>query len=237
MKPSVPFVLLHGALNDHRVWAPLTSALPFEFLALDLPGHGAAGGAPLASIGALADWVWQALDARGIDRAVLVGHSMGSLIALDAAARQPARAAALVMVGSCFPMRVAPALLELAANRPDEAIALIDDYSRSQPDPAQQLLQLMRELQAAQHTTNLLVHDLRLCDGYADALTSAAAVTAPTHLILGAEDRMTPPRKAQALGEALRATTHVLPAGHALMAEAPQAIATLLTTIHEETKP
>jgi len=234
MNASVPFVLLHGALNDHRVWAPLATALPFEVLALDLPGHGAAaGGAALASIAELADWVWQQLDVRGIKRAVLVGHSMGSLIALEAAARQPGRAAALVMIGSCFPMRVAPALLETAATQPAQAIALIDEYSRSQPDPEQRLLSLMRELQAAHAATNLLVHDLQLCDAYADALTSAAAVTAPVHLILGEHDRMTPPRKAQALADALHAAQHHLPAGHALMAEVPEAIAGILKNIQE----
>jgi len=233
MNAPLPFVLLHGALNDHRVWAPLRAALPLDGLALDLPGHGAAGGAPPASLAAAADWVWRELDARGIGRAVLVGHSMGSLIALEAAARVPARTAALVMVGTAFPMRVAPALLETAAHQPADAIALIDDYSRSRPDPAQCLLALMTELQAGQRDTNLLVHDLRLCDGYADALERAAAVTAPVHLILGELDRMTPPRKAQALAAALRAEVHSLPAGHALMAEAPDAIAAILVQLQE----
>src|SRR5262249_35875463 len=151
------------------------------------------------SIEALADWVWAELDRRGITTAVLAGHSMGSLIALEATARQPARGRALALVGTAFPMRVSPAPLEVDG---PQAIALIDDYTRSQPDPEQRLLKLMQREHARDLT--LLAHDLRLCDGYAGALDAAPLVRCPVTMILGEADRMTPPRKAGKLAEALR---------------------------------
>ncbi len=227
MNPPAALVLLHGALNNASVWNPVSAE---GALAFDLPGHGANREiAPLRSIEALADWVWQELDRRGIANAVLAGHSMGSLIALEAAARQPERCKALVMIGTAFPMRVSAALLEMAVSEPSKAIALVDDYSRSQPDEQAQLLRLME----AESTRNpsLLAHDLSLCNDYAGGLEAAARVTCPAHLILGEQDRMTPPRKAQALAEALKATVHTLPCGHALMSEAPTKIAGILKDI------
>ena len=90
--PCVVFV--HGALNDHSVWTLLARWFAHHghgVLAVDLPGHGRSGGAPLASVEALADWLLALLDAAGVRRAAFVGHSMGSLIALEAAARAPQR--------------------------------------------------------------------------------------------------------------------------------------------------
>ncbi|MBV8502280.1 MAG: alpha/beta fold hydrolase [Paucibacter sp.] len=230
MNTTAPTVLLHGALNNASVWRPVLAQLP-SALALDLPGHGANHEPPLGSIAALADWVWTELDRRSITTAVLVGHSMGSLIALEAAARQPERAMGLVMVGTAFPMRVSPALLEMAAQNPAQALALIDDYSRSLPDLGQQLLQLMQREHA--RDPGLLALDLGLCNGYADALEAAARVRCPVQLILGEIDRMTPPRKAETLAEALKARVHVLKAGHALMSEATATVAQIL----KETRP
>ena len=101
--PRVVFV--HGALNDHSVWTLLARWFANHghgVLALDLPGHGRSGGPPLASVEAMADWLLALLDAAGV-AARLVGHSMGSLIALEAAARAPSAGARLVMVAHRLP--------------------------------------------------------------------------------------------------------------------------------------
>jgi len=225
MNTQIPLVLLHGALNNADIWAPVLPSLP-EALVLDLPGHGENRDAPLPTLEALADWVWLELDRRGLGSVILVGHSMGSLIALEAAARQAARAQGLVMIGTAFPMRVSPALLEMAASEPENAIALVDEYSRALPDPHSQLLKLMMRESAA--NPDLLRHDLRLCDSYTGALAAAEMVRCRVQMILGEQDRMTPPRKAQALADALRATVHTLPCGHALMSEAAAKVAEIL---------
>ena len=114
-------VFVHGALNDHSVWTLLARWYAhhgYRVLAVDQPSHGRSDGPPLASVEALADWVLALLDAAGVTSAHLVGHSMGSLIALEAASRAPERADGLVMVGTAVPMKVSDALLTTARDDP-----------------------------------------------------------------------------------------------------------------------
>ena len=85
-------VFLHGAGMDHSVWALLARSFAhhgYGVLAPDLPGHGRSAGTPLSSIAALADWTAALIDAAGVTTARIVGHSMGSLVALETAARHP----------------------------------------------------------------------------------------------------------------------------------------------------
>ena len=88
-KPSIVFI--HGSGMDHTVWT--LAARHFarhgnNVIAVDLPGHGRSTGAPLESIPAMADWLVGVLDALNIKTSAVVGHSLGSLIALDFSARQ-----------------------------------------------------------------------------------------------------------------------------------------------------
>jgi pimeloyl-ACP methyl ester carboxylesterase len=233
--PCVVFV--HGALHDHSVWTLLarwTAHHGFSALAVDQPGHGRSDGPPLASIAALADWLLALLAAAGVQRAYLVGHSMGSLIALEAAARAPELAAGLVMLGTAYPMKVSDALLATARDEPARAIAMVNAFSHSShaakpsyPGPGAWLhganSALMHRIQDGAEG-NLFEHDFRVCDAYANGLEAAAKVRCPAHLILGRRDVMTPPRAAKELAAALRATVTQIDAGHALMQEAPDAV-------------
>ncbi len=236
---SLPcMVFVHGALHDHSVWTLLARWFAHHghsVLAVDLPAHGRSAGAPLESVEAHADWLLAMLDAAGVARAALVGHSMGSLIALEAAARAPERATRLVMVGTAFPMKVSGALLETAREAPLEAIDRVNVFSHSgiaakpsYPGPGAWLSggnrALMRRVQRGQPALNLFHHDFGVCDRYQGGLVAAARVTCPTHLVLGTLDQMTPPKQARDLAEALGATVTQVGAGHALMAEAPDAV-------------
>lgn len=238
--PALPCVaLVHGAMNDHSVWALQSRYLAHHghgVLAVDQPGHGRSEGPALASVEALAAWIVALLDHLGVERASLVGHSMGSLIALEAAAALGARAQALVMVGTAYPMKVSPALLATAANAPEQAMAMVNAFSHSTlaakpsaPGPGAWLhggsLALMRRLQAlhAPHG-NLFLHDFKVCKAYAGAEAAAPHVRCPTTLLLGERDAMTPPSAAAALAALLNARTLTLPAGHSLMAEAPDGV-------------
>src|SRR5258708_12871923 len=107
--PSI--VLLHGAGFDHPPWALHSRWFAhhgYGVLAPDLPGHGRSSGAPLATITEMADWTVALLDAAGASKAWLVGHSMGSLIALETAARHPARISALSLIGTAPAMPAPP---------------------------------------------------------------------------------------------------------------------------------
>ena len=134
-------VLVHGALNDHSVFTLLARWLAHHghaVLAVDLPGHRRSAGPALESIEAMADWLLSLLDSAGVQRAVLGGHSMGALVALEAAARAPDRAARVLMYGVTYPMRVTPALLETSLREPLEAIDRVVSFSHSTlaPKPA-----------------------------------------------------------------------------------------------------
>ncbi len=204
-------------------------------LALDLPGHGRSTGPALASVEAMADWLLAVLDGAGVESASLVGHSMGSLIALEAAARAPKRARHLVMVGTAYPMVVSAALLDTAANDPQAAIASVNTWSHSTqaakpsyPGPGSWLHggngALMRRVQAADPGTNLFVNDFRACDAYRGGLEAAARVECPTTIVVGRRDQMTMVKDARAIADALATTPVAIDAGHSLMTEAPDQV-------------
>lgn len=230
-------VFIHGALNDHSVWTLLARWYAHHghrVLAVDQPGHGRSEGPPLASVEALADWVLALLDAAGVQAAHLVGHSMGSLIALEAAARAPARAAGLVMVGTAYPMKVSDALLTTARDDPARAIAMVNTFSHSglaskpsYPGPGAWLRggssALMHRIQS-DAPGNLFEHDFRVCDAYAGGMEAAARVTCKAHLIVGSRDVMTPARATKELAGTLNAAISRISSGHALMQEAPDAV-------------
>ncbi|MEO6030414.1 MAG: alpha/beta hydrolase [Burkholderiaceae bacterium] len=245
-------VFLHGALHDHSVWtlpARWFAHHGHSVLALDLPGHARSRGAPLESIEALADWTLAVLDAAGVPQAALVGHSMGSLVALEAAARAPERATQLVMVSTAYPMKVSQTLLDTARHAPLQAIDQVNVFSHSSlapkpssPGPGVWLRganrALMQRVQAGQTALNLFHHDFTLCDQYEGGLAAAAKVRCPATLILGARDQMTSPKQAREIAQALGARVCSLPAGHALMTEAPDAVlAALRGALHSHPGP
>jgi pimeloyl-ACP methyl ester carboxylesterase len=160
---------------------------------------------------------------------------MGSRIALAAAARAPQRVERLVMLGTAFPMTVAPALLETAREAPLRAIDLVNAYSHStfaakpgHPGPGSWLhganRALMRRVQAGWSEGNLFLTDFEVCNRYAGGLDAAARIGCPVAFVLGARDQMTQPRQAAALAEALSADVTTIGAGHAMMTEAPDPV-------------
>ncbi|MCW7538129.1 alpha/beta hydrolase [Aquabacterium sp. A7-Y] len=235
-------VMIHGALNDHSVWALQSRYLAHHghaVLAVDLPGHGRSAGPALPDVESLAGWIVALLDAAGVARAALVGHSMGSLIALEAAAALGERATALSLVGTAYPMKVSAAMLDTALQSPQRAIDQVTALSHSTlaakpsaPGPGSWLhgvsRALMRRLQAgyaARHEgANLFHHDFTVCDRYAGAEAAAARLRCPVQLVLGRRDQMTPPRATATLAQLAQATVLQLDAGHALMAEAPDGV-------------
>jgi pimeloyl-ACP methyl ester carboxylesterase len=235
-RPTVVF--LHGAVNDHSVWTLLARWLAhhgFGVLAVDLPGHMRSDGPALTSIEALADWTIALLDAAGVGRAALVGHSMGSLIALEAAARAPQRVDRLLMLGTCVPMPVPAALLEMGRDDPWAAIDRVVMFSfstlaakPSYPGPGTWVRggarQLMRQVLAHQGDRLLFHTDFSACARYTAGLDAASKVQAPASLVLARSDQMTLPRGARELAARLKATVHEVPGGHFLMQEQPDAV-------------
>ncbi len=240
--PSLPCVVfIHGALHDHSVWTLLARWCAhhgYSVLAVDQPGHLRSAGPLQPSVEALADWTLALLDAAGVgaeQTTAVVGHSMGSLIALEMAARAPQRIHRLVMVGTAYPMKVSDGLLNAAANTPGAGMDMVNAFSLSTiaakpsyPGPGMWLhggnRQLMGQVQAGNDQANVFSHDFQLCNAYANGLQAAALVQCPVHFVLGAADQMTSPKTTREIAAALKAQVHLVPGGHALMQEQPDAV-------------
>lgn len=243
LDPALPAVVfVHGAGMDHTVWALQTRYLAHHghaVLAVDLPGHGRSGGPALDTVAALADWLIAAMDAAGLERAALVGHSMGALASLEGAARHGARVRALALLGVAPRMPVHPDLMAAAEADDPKAFELIVDWGHGGPAhrggyPAPGVWVTGGGRRLLQRSApGVLASDLAACAAYEDGLQAAAAVACPTLLLLGAEDRMTPARAGRKLAAAIAgAEARVLPGcGHMLMREAPDAVLDALDTV------
>ena len=239
-QPTV--VMIHGVLNDHSVWILQSRYLAnhgWNVLAVDLPGHCRSGGDAPSTVEAAADWVTALLDAAGIERAALVGHSFGSLIALEAASKLKNRATHLVMVGTAFPMKVSDVLLKAALENPDEGIRLINVFSRSTLSAPPSSLgpgtwvlggstALNQRVLKSNRVVNVFHRGFKACNDYANGEVAISQVQCPVLFLLGKLDQMTPPSAANGLinkAKAAGVSTQVvqLPVGHHQMTEAPEA--------------
>jgi len=237
-KPTVVFI--HGVVNDHSVWILQSRYLAhhgWNVLAVDLPGHCRSDGEAPASVEEAADFIAALLDAAGVQKAALIGHSWGSLIALEAASRLQERVSHLVLVGTAFPMKVSPALIEASLNEPMKALTMINVFSRSTlAAPPSALgpgtwvyganMALGRRVLASNPRVNVFHRGFKACDSYANGETAIGQITCPVLFVLGALDQMTPAKAAQGLigkaresGKTVRIAT--LPVGHHQMTETP----------------
>jgi pimeloyl-ACP methyl ester carboxylesterase len=231
--PSLPTaVLLHGAGFDHTTWALHSRWFAhhgYGVLAPDLPGHGRSSGAPLTSIADMADWTAALIAAAGVQKARLVGHSMGSLIAVETAARHPDKVMALNLIGTAAAMTVGPDLLKAAEANDRDAVDMMSIWGLGFPAGlGGSLAPGLWMLTGAQRVLEnnrpgVLFADLSACNAYQNALAAAATVSVPATLILGERDMMTPSRAGKALAAAIpNARTIVLSgAGHMMMNERP----------------
>lgn len=230
----LPVVFLHGAGMSHVIWALQARHLAHHgcsVLALDLPGHGDSGGDPLKDVSAMADWVAQALTALHVTGAVIIGHSMGALVALEVAAKHKTLVRSIILLGAAAVMPVHPALLAAAKNDPAKAAALIVEWGHGirghvggAPTPGLWLAGgAARILQGAK--PGVLAADLAACANYLRGAEAAGAVTCPAYIICGAADRMTPPKAGVALSQLMQnAGSEILPGvGHMMMTEDPVA--------------
>lgn len=242
-QPAIVFI--HGAQQDHSCWVSFSRWFAhhgFTALAPDLPGHGRSAGEPLTSVEAIADWIVALLDAAGHEQAVLVGHSLGSLVALATAARHPARVARIALVGTSAPMPVSEALLDAACNNEPKAFAMVNTWSHSQRGllggnlvPGMWMHGANRRLMERQRAGTMFT-DLAACNAYTAGNEAAAAVRCPALIVAGSRDLMTPARNGKALAQLLpdaRVVT-LTGAGHAMMAEDPDGLLDALIAFARE---
>ncbi len=234
--PALPAIIfVHGGGLDHTVWALQTRYFAHRgraVLAPDLPGHGRSQGPALESIEALADWIVGVMDAAGVGRAALVGHSMGGLVVLDCAGRHGGRVRALAILGAAAAIPLHPELMAAAEANDHTAFDSIVIWGHS---PAARLghgqvpgiwmtgsgVRLM-----ARSAPGILHTDFVACDKYGGGVAAAAKVACPVRLVLGELDRLTPAARGKALADEFHAADVIIlnGCGHMVMAEQPDAV-------------
>lgn len=231
-KPAIVFI--HGAGLDHTCWGLQSRWFAWHgwsVLSVDLPGHGRSEGPALTSIDAMADWVLALLDAAGVERAALTGHSMGAVIALETAVRAPSRVSHLALLGIASDMPVHPTLLTAARETPAQAYDMMSGWCFANAAkiggntaPGLWMTGGARAL-FDRNAPGVLATDLAACSHWTSGLASARKVGASTVLVLGSLDVMTPAKKGRELAAAIAgAKTVVLDdSGHMMMQEAPDA--------------
>ena len=229
--PALPtIVFIHGAACDHSVWQWQSRYFAHHghsVLAVDLPGHGRSPGAMRASIGECAEWVAGLLDAAGLPQAALVGHSMGSLIALETALRHTPRVTKLALVATSAPMPVSDAFIAAARDEPPlgHEMAAVWGHVRgvqlaSSAVPGASLLSASRRLNSRSKSLHA---DLEACNGYRVDAEKLKALAVPTLVVAGKRDQMTQLKAGKAMADAIPGARFVaLDAGHSMMGEAPR---------------
>lgn len=240
-------IFIHGAAMDHSAWAHQSRYFAYHgynVAAIDLPGHNLSDGALLTDIAEFGQWL-NGIIAKRAGRAFhLVGHSMGALIALQAAANlahghehghknNHAPLKSLTLVGFSYPMTVTPQLLDAAENNPSAACAMMTQWSHASKiggeplpgfwSPGMQLSMMENSAPGA------LLSDLRACNNYSDGEKSFAAIAAqkyPILFICGQLDKMAPAKLALVHADKNEnAEIVLLPGcGHSVMSESPDGV-------------
>jgi pimeloyl-ACP methyl ester carboxylesterase len=231
-KPAVLFV--HGAGMDHTVWqlpARWFAWHGYSVLAVDLPGHGRSEGPVLDSVPELARWLGRVIDAAGIERTAVVGHSMGGAVAVETAAAMPARITRIALLGAAAAIPVNAALLETARAAPERAYRMMTAWSHGTAakmggHPVPGLWMTGGSLALfARNAPGVLHADLAACAAWSYGPEAAARVRCPALVIMAAGDIMTPPRNGAELARLISGarTVTVPDCGHMLVAEQPDA--------------
>ena len=246
-KPTLVFI--HGVLNDHSVWILQTRYFAhhgYNVLAVDLPGHGKSEGNCPKTVEEAAEFVLSLLSGMNIKGAALIGHSWGSLIALHAAsiaAERGLTVSHLAMVGTAYPMKVSPALLDASLNEPMKAIEMVNTFSHSSLAPPPSALgpgtwlyggsrALMRRVLASNAKENVFHIGFKACDSYERAFEALNRLVAGIEyaqsailFIVGMADQMTTPKAAQSLiDKAPQARVSRVSGGHQMMTESPEEV-------------
>jgi pimeloyl-ACP methyl ester carboxylesterase len=222
---GAPVVFVHGAGSNHLIWNAQLAALAdvAHVHAPDLTGHGRSTGASRASIRAYADLVCAFLDALALERAIIVGHSMGGAIAQTLALEYPARVLGLGLVGTGARLRVRPAFLDGVL---DDFPTTAHQITQAEFAPsADERLKQLSENQLLECSPQVVHDDLAACDAF-DVIARVGEMLAPTLILCGREDQMTPVKYSEFLAAKIpHARLELIDgAGHLAMLEQPEAV-------------
>ncbi len=196
---GLELILVHGSGADCSHWpADLGSLGGCRVHFLDLPGHGASPGPGADRVEPYAEALAAYVEAHGLQRVVVAGHSMGGAVALTLALTAPRWLIALILVGSGSRLRVMPALLDrLETDHPGAVELILQALFGPAAPPA--MVEAERQRYLATHW-RLIRDDLLACDRF-DVGARLGEIRLPTLVVTGGADVLTPPKYARFLVE------------------------------------
>lgn len=248
---EAPIVLLHGIGSNAQSFGPLMRALATRHpgLAWDAPGYGASQplALPWPDASDYAAALSRLLVELAVPRCVLVGHSLGALIAARFAVVSPQRIAALFLIspalgygtdkGAALPPAVASRIEELDRLGAEKFAAARAPGLLAEPAARPDVLRAVETAMAAVRRPGYDQAAHLLAGGR--LLDDAAAIDVPTAILVGAQDRITPPANARRVYDALRGSSQrhayreIADAGHAVCQEQPAEVARIILEIVE----
>ncbi|MBN2538635.1 MAG: alpha/beta hydrolase [Deltaproteobacteria bacterium] len=213
---------IHGSTGDHNSWKDQYAALDEQFnvIAVDLPGHGQSGGKGEREVSLYSKWVKKTVEALGLRRPVLIGHSLGAAIALESAIQYGDRLSGVVAVGGGATMPVNPLVLDGLRGDPSMIINSIPAFAVSKRHRERLKDFLVANLERMDK--EVAYGNFLACDRF-DISGRLGQIRIPALLICGEEDKMMPPKFSRYMEEHIAGAKMVLikDAGHFVMMEDP----------------
>ena len=221
-KPSI--LLMHGSGLTHIVWSlheQFYASQGYNVLSVDIPGHGNSEGPSLKSIKEISDWIKSLMNILNISKIIIVGHSQGSLVGIDFAARYPNLLNSLILVAGSYKMPVNQDLIDFAEAGDEKAITLMMKwgYEGSKAfiggNPVKKIINSSREIR------EVLAVDLNACNNYKDGAEFLKKINCPTLCIFGELDKMVPVKAGLKMAEQIKnSKTKIIPeCGHMIIFE------------------
>jgi len=219
-------VFIHGSGGNHSIWSHQYGRLGknYNIVAVNLPGHGHSGGNGEKDVESYCEWIRKLLNVLNMNKVVLVGHSLGSAIALHFALDYSKQIAGIVCLGGGMKMPVNSFFLDFLktnpAELPEDVTGMISKFSLSKENRPKFLAPLQKSI--SESKVDVLYGDLTACNDL-DLTQTADKINVPALIICGAEDKMTPPDLSRALAAGIgKATLEIIDgAGHMVMIEKP----------------
>jgi pimeloyl-ACP methyl ester carboxylesterase len=227
-------IFVHGAGMDHTCWQLQARWFAWHghsVLAVDLPGHGRSEGPALGTVADLTAWLGRVMDAARIERAGLIGHSMGGAVALEAAAALPDRTTRIALLGTAAAIPVNAALLNAARETPEQAYQMMTTWAhgfdaKMGGHPVPGLWMTGGTLALFNRNAPGVLHaDLAACNAWETGPDAARRVRCPALVIIAANDIMTPAKNGAELARLVPGSRAITLAncGHILVIEQPDA--------------
>ena len=238
-------IMLHGSGQNHLTWVLQSRYFAYRgygILAPDFPGHGLSGGSPLESIEDMAAWVIALMDSLDVKTAILVGHSQGCLVAIEAAAAYPDRIKRVALIAGAMAIPVNQQLLDMSDKALAKAINVMTSWGHGpmahmhdNTQPGHSFIGYGQRLMAL-NDNDALRADLNACNGYKNGPEAAKSLTQPALCILAENDRMTPVKFGREMATTLNHAemTIIAGAGHMLPAEYPAEVNTALRSFFQQ---